>query len=158
MTNEANTIDLNEAANRAELAQATEGGQEHGAPSKLTREDVEKLGADCGWDAAKVAEVWERMEAAREREERLAAKGLKVTYRKALLRITNTRWSHGGRLQDGTCHYQMQTTVEGNTYPVKDSLKAAGYRWHPGDRLWYRPIKAGTSIHDMLEETKDLLA
>lgn len=141
------TTTTNEAAN-------TEANE---APARLTREDVEALGRECGWDDAKIAETWDRMEAAAAREEALTAKGLKVSYRKHLLRITNTRW-HYGRLQDGTCHYQHQTTVEGNTYPVKDSLKAAGYRWDATNRLWYRPIAAGTSIHDNLEETKDLLA
>ena len=139
MTTEATTTETNE------------------APTKLNREALNEMGAELGWDDERIEDTWNRMQAALAREERLEAKGLKVSYRKHLLRITNTRW-HYGRLQDGTCHYQHQTTVAGNTYPIKETLKAAGYRWDPTDKLWARKIEGGTSIHDNLEETKDLLS
>lgn len=130
------------------------------AAPKLNREALEQLGAEMGWDAERIEQTWNDMQAALAREERLEAKGLKVSYRRHLLRITNTRWSHGGtRLQDGTCHYQHQTTVSGNTYPIKETLKAAGYRWDATDKLWARPMTTkGQSIHDHLEAAKNLLS
>ena len=34
--------------------------------------------------------------------------------------------------------------VSGNTFPVRDALKAAGFRWSKNKRMWYwRPITAG---------------
>jgi len=127
------------------------------APTKLNREALETMGAELGWDAERIAETWDRMQAALAREERIEAAGLKVSYRKHLLRVSNVRF-HYGRMQDGTCHYQHQTTVAGSTYPVKDALKAAGYRWDATDKLWARPMSTkGASIHDHLEEAKDLV-
>lgn len=29
--------------------------------------------------------------------------------------------------------------VTGDTFPIKDRLKAAGGRWHPGDKVWHLP-------------------
>ena len=34
--------------------------------------------------------------------------------------------------------------VTGDTFPIKDRLKAAGARWHPGDKVWHLP--AGTDL------------
>lgn len=34
--------------------------------------------------------------------------------------------------------------VTGDTFPIKDRLKAAGGRWHAGDKLWYLP--SGTDL------------
>ncbi len=34
--------------------------------------------------------------------------------------------------------------VTGDTFPIKDRLKAAGGRWHPGDKVWHLP--AGTDL------------
>jgi hypothetical protein len=74
------------------------------------------------------------------------------------LRITNVRTCWGGHLADGTCHYQYQETVSGNTYGVKDALKAAGFRWDATDKLWQRPMtNKGESIHDHLEAARALL-
>lgn len=38
-----------------------------------------------------------------------------------------------------TCQVGAVQWAYGNTYPVRDTLKAAGYRWNNGKRAWSRP-------------------
>lgn len=121
------------------------------------RDLLEQTLLENGKTEEEVARTLADYDATMARAEAIEAAGLKVTYRKHLIRVSNVRW-HYGRLQDGTCHYQHQTTVAGNTFPVKDALKAAGYRWDAGDKLWYRPMgQDGRRIIDHLEDAKNLV-
>ena len=91
------------------------------------------------------------------RQKALDAKGLKVNSRNQLVGMRNVRWNRG-QLADATCTYQWQVVVSGNTYPVKDQLKADGFRWDAGDKVWYKAMTPGKSIADNLSDVGDALA
>ncbi len=100
--------------------------------------------------------AFERYTATMDRDDRIRGAGLKVSYRKHLVKMTNVKTCWGGHLKDATCHYQHQTTVEGNTYRFKDNLKRKGFRWDRSNRLWFRPMEQqGQSIFDHVETAKD---
>ena len=88
--------------------------------------------------------------------DKLETMGLVVCSRKHLLRMSNVSW-RGERLHDGVCHYQWQTTISGNTYPHRDRLRAAGYRWDPQDKLWAKPME-NRSVLDHLTDAREMLA
>lgn len=77
----------------------------------------------------------------------LEAAGVKVSWEKHLDRLSNARWQ-GGRLLDAKCHYVHRVTVSGNTFSIKDDLKAAGFRWDPANKAWWRLMTTGLSIAD----------
>jgi hypothetical protein len=66
----------------------------------------------------------------------LEAKGVNVTFpRKA--HYFNMRFDCYGRLQDGKVRYSTRWEVAGNTYPIKEILKGAGFRWDRGEKCWH---------------------
>lgn len=124
---------------------------------EITRDDWARI---LRWDGDLVYEdkidaAWEKYQITMTRQKAFQDAGVKISYRKHLLKMTNIKvW--GGRLQDGTLHYQWQITVEGDTYKFRDALKAAGFRWDAAGKLWQRPMSMqGKSIHDHLEQAKD---
>ena len=42
-----------------------------------------------------------------------------------------------GRLQDGRVRYSHRMEASGRTYPVRGVLKAAGWRWDGGAKVWH---------------------
>ena len=123
----------------------------------ITRDDFNKLFTATKLAAEQIDAAWETYLAEMEQLQRIEDAGLEVHYRKHLLRVSNTRWSHGGtRLQDGTGHYQHQVTVSGRTYNIKDDLKAAGFRWDAGDKVWHRAMTTkGASVADHLSVARN---
>ena len=63
--------------------------------------------------------------------------GVDISFKKVLLKITNTKF-RGTMLSDGTCHYQNQWTVSGNTFQIKEILKQHGFSWDASNRRWFR--------------------
>ena len=127
--------------------------------AEMTRNDVARL---LRWEGnlvyeEKVDEFWKNWQESMARQKAFDDAGIKVSYRKHLLKMTKIEM-RGGRLHDGVCHYQHQVTVAGDTYALRDTLKAAGYRWDAADKLWQRPMTMkGKSIHDHVEQAKDEL-
>jgi hypothetical protein len=46
-------------------------------------------------------------------------------------------------------HIKGRLWLEGDTYPLRDKLKAMGFRWDPGYRMWYLDI---SSIDEILKK------
>ena len=112
---------------------------------------------DAGQTEAQIETHVKRMHAAEAQQATIERMGLKVHTRKHLLRVSNVTF-RGGRLHDGTCHYQHQTTIAGNTYNRRASLKAAGYRWDATDKLWAKAMTPPGSIADHLTEARSMVA
>lgn len=72
--------------------------------------------------------------------ESLRELGVQFTIKRRLVKMTNVQWNRG-QLYDAKCHYSNRQEVSGNTYAIRDILKAAGFRWDAGDRVWW--IEAG---------------
>ena len=87
--------------------------------------------------------------------DRLEELGLVVRSRKHLLRMSNVIF-RCGQLYDGTCHYQWQTTIGGNTYPHRDRLRAAGYRWDAQAKVWAKPME-GRSIAEHITDAREMV-
>jgi hypothetical protein len=122
----------------------------------LSREEFDAMLADR--PASSRDQAWAAYQDAIALSDKIKAAGLTLSYRKHLQRLSKVR-VYAGRLQDAVCHYELQVTIAGNTYPVKDALKAAGYRWDAGSQLWARRMTVdGGSIHDHLEAARHELA
>jgi hypothetical protein len=46
--------------------------------------------------------------------------------------------------------------VEGNTYPIKDQLKALGLKWHGTYKVWYFYAKNESELNQMIEKIKSI--
>jgi|SRR5579859_2543135 len=48
----------------------------------------------------------------------------------------------------------MATTITGNTYPVKDQLKALGARWNPDQKAWMVPDDKAEAARQLVQGAK----
>jgi len=63
--------------------------------------------------------------------------GVRFTIKKRLMRLSNVRTSRGGHLEDATCHYRNAQEISGNTYAIRDLLKAEGFKWDAENKVWH---------------------
>ncbi|MEM6791533.1 MAG: hypothetical protein AAF715_28710 [Myxococcota bacterium] len=47
---------------------------------------------------------------------------------------------------------EITATVSGNTYPVREYLKAAGYRWDRDDKVWTTDYDGISTVKDALDD------
>jgi hypothetical protein len=67
----------------------------------------------------------------------LGRAGVRVQFKRRLMKMTNVTFTGGGRLNDGLCHYRNAIECDGNTYGIRDVLKANGMRWDAANKVWF---------------------
>lgn len=90
--------------------------------------------------------------------ESIRDKGIEVTCRRNLDRMTNVQTCWGGHLKDATCHYSQRLEYSGNTYNVRHVLKARGFRWDAGRKAWWLKYSGEVDISGISAELLRALA
>ena len=88
--------------------------------------------------------------------DKLAAQGITIRQHRNLDKMTNQQWV-GGRLNDALCHYSRRWEVAGQTYAIRELLRAWGFAWDPARKCWWLPVDR-TDGHTIARRLRKVMA